>query len=210
MSAYIITVASHKGGVGKTLTCSNLGYKLHKDGHKVLMIDSDPQASLFDWYCSRDDKDRPPVVKITEPVIHQQIEQFKNNYDFIIVDTQPTGNKVVQSALVRADLAILPIKPSAFDFRSLKHSIALINNVKEFSNPNLKVRILINLAKSNRVLSQNIISQLQDFDYPVFKTNIHDRIAFEEASMLGIGVVGYGDKKAHMEVEGLTKEIQNG
>ena len=42
-----IAIANHKGGVGKTATCHNLGVILsHEYGYKTLMVDLDPQASL--------------------------------------------------------------------------------------------------------------------------------------------------------------------
>lgn len=42
----IITVFSHKGGVGKTTLVHNLGYILADKGKRVLLIDADPQMNL--------------------------------------------------------------------------------------------------------------------------------------------------------------------
>lgn len=46
MSATIIAVANQKGGTGKTTTCENLGVGLANKGKHVLLVDTDPQASL--------------------------------------------------------------------------------------------------------------------------------------------------------------------
>lgn len=39
-----------KGGTGKTTTCGNVGHAMARHGHRVLMVDADPQGNLSSWF----------------------------------------------------------------------------------------------------------------------------------------------------------------
>ena len=44
--ATVLAMAMQKGGVGKTTTTLNVGVMLGARGHRVLLVDTDPQANL--------------------------------------------------------------------------------------------------------------------------------------------------------------------
>ncbi|MEF2278503.1 ParA family protein [Deinococcus sp. YIM 134068] len=45
----VITFFNHAGGVGKTSSVRDVGFTLAHLGHRVLLVDADPQANLTDW-----------------------------------------------------------------------------------------------------------------------------------------------------------------
>lgn len=50
----VVTFLNQKGGVGKTSTCYHLAGTLSRDGRRVLLVDSDPQASLTQGFLGPD------------------------------------------------------------------------------------------------------------------------------------------------------------
>ena len=49
-----LAIFNHKGGVGKTTLTVNIGAALAERGHRVLLVDSDPQCNLTSYLVDAD------------------------------------------------------------------------------------------------------------------------------------------------------------
>lgn len=69
----VISVSMQKGGVGKTVTCVNLGIGLAREGKKVLLIDADPQGSLtISLGCQEPDKLEYSLASVMMKIVNDE------------------------------------------------------------------------------------------------------------------------------------------
>ena len=166
--AVCISVANFKGGVGKTTTAMSLAQGLTLKGHRVLVIDCDPQGSLTTLFgimpdtevdesqtilpvCLGQQASIEPAIQSTywhnldlvcaAPLLfaaefglpaRQMREQgfefwntlnvamddVRERYDVIILDTPPALSYVTINALMASDGILMPLPPNALDAAS--------------------------------------------------------------------------------------------
>ena len=140
----VIAIANQKGGVGKTCTAHNLGVGLAGEGQRVLLIDLDPQANLtmsLGW--TNPDELETTIATLLdktvreeriaqgegildcreaallnefgrESVLRQYLEGVKGEFDYVIIDCQPSLNILTVNALAAADSVLIPTQPQYF------------------------------------------------------------------------------------------------
>ena len=163
-----LTVANFKGGVAKTTSAVTLAQGLSMRGHKVLLLDMDPQGSATTLFGVLPDAEvdaehtamnlfagdeenlqyairktywpnvdlvcAAPLLYAAEfvlparqskdsafefwRVLDRGLDETREQYDVIVIDTPPALSYVTINALMAADGVIMPLPPSALDFAS--------------------------------------------------------------------------------------------
>lgn len=93
---YVIAIANHKGGVGKTTSTQNIGVALARLGKKTLLLDLDPQGNLSDSFGHEDveisvydaltDKSELPLINLSE-----NLDLVPSNLDLSVAEVELSG-----------------------------------------------------------------------------------------------------------------------
>ena len=204
----IVVIANQKGGCGKTTTAIHLAAGLKEQGGDVILIDSDPQQSAMKWRaCARDGARPFNVVSIPKPILHEDAPSLAQKYDYVIIDCPPGIEDVTRSALMVADLAIIPVQPAPFDIWSGTEIVMLIK-IAQLINHKLSGQFLVTRKIPNSKLGKDSQEALAQYGVGVFKTAICQRVAMAECVISGQSVLEFQrNGEAAKECRQLTAEV---
>src|SRR5690349_15178720 len=184
-SAVIITVASHKGGVGKTTTAFHLAAFLQQDA-PTLLLDGDETRNATAWA----KRGGGVAFRVADEV---QAAKLAREFTHVIIDTGQKPREIDLKALAQGcDLLIIPAVPATLDTEGLVLTIEALSHIQ-----GAKFRVLLTKVPpppepDGRLLRAELIRQ----HIPIFSAEIPRLKAFEKAAALGVPVSDSDDPRA--------------
>jgi chromosome partitioning protein len=213
MRAKVIAVVNQKGGAGKTTVAMQVAGSLGLRGYKVLVVDADPQGTATRWAASADDNIPFPATIVglsaAQGKLHREVKKLMEDYQYVVIDGPPAADSpVAQSALMIADLALVPIIPSPLDMWASIGIKKAIEDVADL-NENLKSRLVVNQCQPNTTLAKDVLDLLPEFGIPMARSQLHQRTVYRQCAVFGQTVHNFGAKAAPAisEVEMLIEEV---
>jgi chromosome partitioning protein len=203
----IVSLLNQKGGVGKTTLAISLATAIARRGRRVMLVDADPQGSSLDWMASRETDALFPVIGLPKPILHRELPKLAEDYDVIVIDGAPRVYDVARSAILTSDVVLIPVQPSPYDVWAAKEIVELVAEVRGFKE-NLKAAFVINRKIVNTAIGRDVSEALAEYELPILKAQICQRVGFAESAAHGSTVVeAEPGSLAAQEIEALTNEV---
>jgi chromosome partitioning protein len=120
-----------------------------------------------------------------EYALDRAFESVRPNYDYILIDCQPSLGLLTVNALTSADGVVIPMECEFFALRGVALLVQTIEKVKARTNPTLQLDGLIPTMHDSRTLhSREVLERLQEaFTGKVFQTAIARTVKFPDATV---------------------------
>lgn len=181
----IVTVATSKGGSGKSSITTLLSGNLAFFGYRVAVIDADPNACYSQWHKLYEG----PLINCSCEVRHEEIvdhaQGLANSHDVVLIDTAGFGNTTAAFAAGTADLVLIPVMP---DRASAVEAMRTARQVQAFGKAGrreIPFRIVRSRWNLRGLVERAVEADLTEAGLPFMKQHLSDLSEFGKLTLSG-------------------------
>ena len=126
---------------------------------------------------------------------------IRRNYDYVIIDCQPSLSMLTINSMTTADTVLVPIQCEYYALEGLSQLIKTIELVKERLNENLEMEgVVFTMYDARTNLSLQVVENVKDnLDQTIYKTIIPRNIRLAEAPSHGLPINLYDPRSTGAE-----------
>ena len=161
-----LTVASHKGGVGKTTTAVALAYLLAETGPTVL-VDGDRQLSASTWWRVAEQHGETWPDTLTLEQWRDPLTLPPADLAHVVIDTGPGDPARVRAAAARTELTVIAMTPLPADIAQIG---ATLTDIEQSGAP--LVGVLLTQMRLGTSETKHVPAELREDQVPVLDTTV--------------------------------------
>ena len=199
----IITIASSKGGPGKTTLTQLIVGTLAADGITVAALDADPTGGLSRWASRL--YEGPAFTchhEAEDARLAHLIHRVAQEAEVVVVDTAGFGNRAATVAMTAADGVLIPMVPGEGDVTEAARTVELVAGVASAARRDIPSRVVLNRVRLSTALSKHAATEAASL--PKLDACLSDLVAYGEMGFSGRMPIG----KAGTEVAALMTELR--
>lgn len=179
----VITFANAKGGAGKTTAALLLASELARQGHRVTILDADPQRWITQWHeISGPQSNIEVISEVTTASLQCHIREAGRYSDYIVIDLAGARDALVSTALGHSDHVMIPVQGCAMDARGAAQILDLIKRMEGASG--VKIPHSVVLTRVTSMVTTRALVTIKGIlaarGVNVIDTPIAERSAFRE------------------------------
>jgi chromosome partitioning protein len=179
----IITVATMKGGSGKSTVASCLAVHWHLEGRRPTVIDADPQRSIARLAARDRALGGVPVVEDATDQAWKTARRVAAGGGPVIIDTPGFRSEATMACLAATDFLLVPVKPSPFDVDRMLDTLNLL--ITGVSGWRPVFRCVLTQTTRDSVIAKHIRAELAEAGFPLLESEMTNRVVYAESALWG-------------------------
>ena len=154
-----ITIATSKGGAGKTTLALAIAGTLANRGHRVAAIDADYNHSLADWV----GRFHAPITvehELDETKVIPLARVSRRRNDLLVIDTAGAAMQATVFAIGCADLVLIPCQLSSSDVLEAAKTAQLVDSASSMTRRTIPARVVLTDYQPHTTIAQHVESEL--------------------------------------------------
>lgn len=181
----IITLATTKGGAGKTTLAQVIVGNVYEQGFSVGVIDGDVNNTLSDWL-ERFSKIKVDCHRIQdETQIVPMASALERKHDLVVIDTAGARSQATVFAIGCADLVLIPLQLSSSDVIEAIKTYNLVSSASEMVKREIPSRVVYTDYTPKTNIAKYVKKRVKKHELPTMKTRLHRLVAFKELTFTG-------------------------